>query len=666
MVGLITIFLNFEGKPSAVESHLRSILLKYWGFSSFRPLQEDIIQSVLDGKDTLALLPTGGGKSICYQVPAMSRDGLCLVVTPLVALMKDQVQALRNRQIPATAIYHGLSRREMDVAVDNCVFGDTKFLYLSPERLTTELIRTRIPRMNILLLAVDEAHCISQWGYDFRPPYLRIAEVRDLMPGVPILALTATATSQVIEDIQQKLQFGKSRQLFRKSFERKNLAYMVFREEDKLGRLLRISKKTQGTGIVYVRNRKKTREISDFLVREGVAADHYHAGLTTLERDMKQDAWMKERSRVIVSTNAFGMGIDKPNVRFVVHMDLPESPEAYFQEAGRAGRDGNKSFAVLLFNQSDVLDLERFHEVSYPPVEYIRKVYQCLGNYFQLAVGGGKDQSFPFDMGDFSSRYALDTLKVYNSLQFLEREGYIALSDALSHPSRIMFIADKEELYRFQVANPLYDSFIKLLLRSHSGLFSEFIRIREQDLARRAGLQTGQAEKYLSDLHRQQLLLYEKQNQQPLISWVEERLSLENLRISKENHKERKAFAWKRLKAMLDYVQSDTTCRSMFLLAYFGEKQEKRCGQCDVCIDRNRLDLSDYEFEHLSAVIKKTLQEHGPLSPPDFLGVLPDNVPEDKIIRLVAWLKDYRFLKEGSGGKLHWVERSGEGGEVAD
>jgi len=587
---------------------LHAILLKYWGFSSFRPLQEDIIRSVVDGHDTLALLPTGGGKSLCYQVPGVALEGLCIVVSPLIALMKDQVQALKEKGIKATGIYHGMSRVEIDNAVDNCVYGDVKFLYLSPERLTTDLIRSRMEKMNVSLLAVDESHCISQWGYDFRPPYLQIAEVRTLIPNTPILALTATATPQVVNDIQEKLHFS-SPKVFQKSFERKNLAYVVFREEDKLNRLLKICRNVTGTGVVYVRNRKRTREIARWLEQQGVSADFYHAGLTTLERDAKQNAWMKERTRVVVSTNAFGMGIDKSNVRFVVHMDLPDSPEAYFQEAGRAGRDGKKAYAILLFNESDIMDLQEFHERSFPPIKVIKKVYTCLGNYFQLAIGSGKDQSMPFELTTFARNYGMDPFVVFNALGFLEKEGYLGLSEAMSNPSRIMFLVNNETLYRFHVANPGYDSFIKLLLRSYSGLFSEFTRIQETDIAKRAGIPKDNVQKMLTELHEMQILHYKKQNDQPLITFLEERMSEADLTISKSVYKERKEFSGKRMNAMLDYARSENKCRSLYLLAYFGETDALRCGQCDVCLERNKTGVSSYEFEQILALIKPQIQE---------------------------------------------------------
>ncbi len=634
--------------------NLQSVLLKYWGYSSFRPLQEDIILSALEGHDTLALLPTGGGKSICYQVPALVRDGICIVVTPLIALMKDQVQALKNKGIQAVGVYHGLSKMELDIAIDNCVYGDMKFLYLSPERLTTDLIRSRIQKMNVNLLAVDEAHCISQWGYDFRPPYLRIAEIREFIPNTPVMALTATATVKVIADIQEKLVFT-NQQVFQKSFERKNLTYMVFHEEDKLGRLFQICQKQTGVGIVYVRNRKKTREISDFLVKNMVSADFYHAGLTSMERDLKQNAWMKERTRVIVSTNAFGMGIDKPNVRFVVHMDLPESPEAYFQEAGRAGRDEKKAFAVLLYNDSDIIDLKKSHEQAFPSVEFIKMVYNCLGNYFQLAQGSGKDVSMEFDLMTFSSNYDMDPILVFNALRFLEKEGYLSMSEAMSNPSRMLFTLDKEDLYRFQVANPKFDAFVKLLLRSYAGLFTEFVKIREKDIANRANITVEQTDKILDELHRLNVLQYERQNKRPLITWVEERLSSDSLRISKENHYERKQFARKRLDAMVHYVQSTHTCRSIFLLAYFGEKKAQKCGQCDVCLDIRQLKVTDLEFDQLHQMIRSTLLDES-YRLEDLLEILPTDIIEKKILKVIRWLRDHGSIVEHPDGRLCWKD----------
>ncbi|MBE0641078.1 MAG: RecQ family ATP-dependent DNA helicase, partial [Bacteroidales bacterium] len=405
----------------------KQVLTKYWGHAAFRPLQEEIVNSVLAGKDTLALLPTGGGKSICFQVPALLRPGVCLVVTPLIALMKDQAEGLKKRGVSASAVFSGMPLDEITRHLDNCLFGNTRFLYLSPERLGTDMMRDYIDRMQVSLLAVDEAHCISQWGYDFRPPYLEIARVRELIPGVPVIALTATATPEVVLDIQEKLEFREPN-VFSMSFERKNLTYYVFREEDKLNRLLRILDKTPGSGIIYVRNRRHTREIDEFLRKNGYSSSHYHAGLLAAERNKRQEDWIKGRTRIIVSTNAFGMGIDKPDVRFVVHMDLPDSIEAYFQEAGRAGRDGKRSHAVLLFEESDLRNLRRFHETSFPPLDEVRRVYRLLGNYLGVPVGAGLDAAFDFDLASFCGQYGLARLVTHSAMQLLEREGYVVLS----------------------------------------------------------------------------------------------------------------------------------------------------------------------------------------------------------------------------------------------
>ena len=446
------------------------ILKQYWGYESFRPLQEDIIQSVLQGRDTLALLPTGGGKSLCYQIPALCRDGICIVVSPLIALMKDQVQQLQDRNISAVAVYAGMHYRDIDRVFDNCAHGHYKLLYLSPERLTTELARERIKRMRVNLLAVDEAHCVSQWGYDFRPPYLQIPEIREWLPGVPVLALTATATQPVVTDIQEKLAF-KNQQVFFQSFARDNLSFAVVQEDAKDQKLLEILRKIPGCAVVYVRNRRRTKEIAQLLRQNRIAADYYHAGLNMEERSAKQDAWIRNKTRVIVATNAFGMGIDKPDVRLVVHMDLPDSLEAYYQEAGRGGRDGKRAFAVLLYNQADKQMLERSLELSFPDMPLIRQVYQALGHYYQLAVGGGEGQSFDFDIVHFCESFRLDAAKVLPCLQLLEQAGWLSLSESVFTPSALMIKVSKESLYDFQLKHPRFDPLLKTILRTYQGAF---------------------------------------------------------------------------------------------------------------------------------------------------------------------------------------------------
>ncbi len=618
--------------------NINSILKQYWGYESFRPLQAEIISSALEGRDTLALLPTGGGKSICFQVPALAKDGLCVVVSPLIALMKDQVENLKKRGINCVGVYSGMSKTEIDVAVDNCVYGNVKFLYLSPERLKTDILLQRLPKMKVNLLAVDEAHCISQWGYDFRPPYLEIVNARKLLPNVPVLALTATATPGVVDDIQEKLGFAQ-KNVFQKSFERDNLAYIIREDEDKLGLLTRICQKTAGTGIVYVRNRKKTKEISDFLNKKGFSADYYHAGLTSVQRDAKQDAWMKNKARIIVSTNAFGMGIDKPDVRFVVHMDLPESPEAYFQEAGRGGRDGKKAFAVLLFNKADIMELERNHENSYPPINYIKKVYNGLGNFFQVSVGAGRDVTYPLNLSRFCESFSLNPILAYNSLKFLEREGFITMSDALQNPSRIQMMVGKDELHRLQVSSKPTDEFVKVLLRSYAGLFSDFVKINESDIARRAEISVDDTVKKLNNLATLGILQYEMQNNQPAITYLTERLDDKNLRVSPEVYFDRKKFAKERMLAMKSYAETKKGCRSTYLLEYFGEKMKHQCGQCDLCLERKASEISQEEVDQVGNQIKQIARDQK-VTTKDVLPKMRGKITEDKVVRIIKWLVD--------------------------
>ncbi len=631
--------------------NIQQILIKHWGYNSFRPLQEDIINSVLQGNDTLALMPTGGGKSICFQVPALAREGLCLVISPLIALMKDQVENLKKRDIKAVAVYSGMHYNEIDLALDNCIHGDIKFLYLSPERISSEIVRLRLKKMKINLITVDEAHCISQWGYDFRPPYLKIAEVRQLFPDVPVLALTATATKEVVEDIQIKLNF-KQKNVFVKSFERTNLTYAVIREEDKFNRLLRIIAKVKGSGIVYVRNRRKTKEISDFLNKNNISSDFYHAGLDTKTRDLKQNAWMTGVRKIIVSTNAFGMGIDKADVRFVVHFDLPDTPEAYFQEAGRAGRDDKKAYAILMYFESDIIDAKQNLENAYPPPEEIKNTYKCLGNYYNLAIGSGKDTSFNFDITQFSSTYNLKPLTVYNSLKFLEKEGYIIATDSLYKPSVIHIKVDKETLYRFQVENKAYDGFIKTILRSYGGIFSDFVKISETEISARSGITKDKTVEYLIALDRMGIISYIPQKESPQIVFCIERIDTKDLIISKENYYERKRIAKEKLEAIIHYATSGLKCRSQILLQYFGEDDPKRCGQCDVCLERNKLDLSEMEFdkviEHLKPVL---LKESKPLE--DVVKIVK-GISEDKVIKAIQWFIDNDKIEIDEEKNIYW------------
>jgi ATP-dependent DNA helicase RecQ len=614
-------------------------------------MQEEIINSVLAGKDTLALLPTGGGKSICFQVPTMARDGLCIVVTPLIALMKDQVENLKRKGIKAVAIYSGMHKNEIEQAINNCLYGEIKFLYLSPERLETDRIKQNIEKMNVNLLAVDEAHCISQWGYDFRPSYLNISQIRSYLPGIPVLALTATATANVAEDIQDKLNFSEHN-LFQQSFERKNLTYVVQYEEDKLNRLLKIVNNLKGSGIVYLRSRKRTVEVADFLKKNNMSAGYYHAGLDRSSREVRQNSWVSGETKVMVATNAFGMGIDKPNVRFVVHLDIPDCPEAYFQEAGRAGRDGKNAYAVLLYEKADLIEAKQYLKTQFPEIKVIKQVYQAIGNYFQLAVGSGKDQSYDFDINAFCSTYNLSYQTVKSSLKFLEKEGYLLLHEMTDSDSKIFFKTTKEDLYKFQVENAKYDKFIKVILRSYSGLFTEFVKINEEDIARRTNLKREEIEKQLSLLEKFDILTYQKKKTKPQIIFLTERIDSKNLFISDETYKIRKETAEERLQAVSNYIQNDNKCRSRQLLKYFNEEQSKRCGKCDVCIERNKIELSELEFDTVIKQIKPTLHEKS-LTIEEIAALVP-NVNQDKVIKVVQWLLDNDKLHYDSQRKLIW------------
>ncbi len=629
----------------------QQILLKYWGYSHFRPLQEEIISSVMAGKDTLALMPTGGGKSICFQIPALAKEGICIVISPLIALMKDQVESLKSKGIKAMAITSGMSKKEIDIAFDNCVYGDFKFLYLSPERLGSDLARARIQKMKVNLIAVDEAHCISQWGYDFRPSYLQVAEIRQLYPKVPVLALTATATSEVAEDIQKKLLFKKNN-ILQKSFERKNLAYMVIKEEDKLGRLIKIATKIKGPGIVYVRNRKRTHEIAETLHANKISADYYHAGLDAALRDAKQDAWVNNKTRVIVCTNAFGMGIDKANVRFVVHLDLPECLESYFQEAGRAGRDEQKAYAALLYNDSDKIDAEHNLKMSFPALDEIRKTYQALANYFQIPIGSGQWSTYDFDINDLCAKYNLNQLTAFNSIKFLEKEGYIVMSEPFYQPSRIHFLFNKEQLYKFQVEHNSFDDFIKLLLRSYSGVFDNYSKISEHDLGKRIGKTYDQVKKTLKELEKMEVLSYHAQTEMPQLTFMTERADAKHISISKENLQKRKEKAEERMSSMLHYAESKTKCRSQLLLSYFGETDSYRCGICDFCLQRNKLDLSNLEFETVAEQLKSILFKK-PVAFKELVNSVK-NSKEDKTIKVIQWLIDNEKLIYDEENKLSW------------
>jgi len=590
------------------------ILKQYWGFSSFRPLQQDIITAVMNGEDTLALLPTGGGKSLCFQVPAMAKEGICIVVSPLIALMKDQVENLKARGINAVAIYAGMGKREIDILLDNCIYGPVKFLYLSPERLLSDLVKTRISYMNVNLVAIDEAHCISQWGYDFRPPYQKISALREIHPDVPFIALTATATAFVRQDIQDKLEL-KDPKIFVQSFARKNLSYVVFDLEDKYKKLIGIITNVKGSGLVYVRNRRETAEVALFLQRNNIAADFYHAGLEKDERSRKQSDWKQNKIRVMVATNAFGMGIDKPDVRFVVHLDLPESLEAYYQEAGRAGRDGRRSFAVLLANRSDQMALKAKYTDSFPSVEEIRKTYHYLGSYFQLAYGAGAGVSFSFDLADFCKRFKLGVIKTIGALKFLEHDGYLTLSENIFLPSRLMFTAGNEDVYRFQIENSGYDPLIKTVLRSYGGMFDHYAPISESDIAKRLGISFNDVVRQLNNLQEQGLLSYLKQSDQPQLQYILARVDLMHLDTDVKYIELRRKVQAEQITGVLSYAGT-AVCRSIQLLAYFDEPNADKCGVCDVCLAEKKVaelaeltDKIDFEIATLLQTGIQSLDE---------------------------------------------------------
>lgn len=625
---------------------------KYWGYGTFRSLQEDIILSVGAGRDTLGLMPTGGGKSITFQVPAMAHDGICLVVTPLIALMKDQVENLKKKGIKAHAIHSGLTFEEIQTAFDNCIYGDYKFLYLSPERLSTELFLTKLPHLKISLLAIDEAHCISQWGYDFRPSYLKIAKVRELLPNVPVLALTATATPQVVDDIQQQLNF-KTPNVFQKSFERANLAYVVRHAENKEEQLLKILESVKGSAVVYVRNRKKTREYAELLLRNGIKADFFHAGLPQKVKDERQERWKRNITRVMVCTNAFGMGIDKPDVRIVVHMDSPDSLEAYFQEAGRAGRDGEKAYAVLLWSPADKMQLNRSATVTFPEPEVIKRIYDALGNFFQVAVGSGEGANFDFNMGRFCAAFGFNALTVFNSLKILQRAGYMAFSEEMNIPSKVKVLFDNFELYKFQVANASLDPVIKLLLRSYTGLFTEYAAIDEELMGKRLNASCDEVYQALLKLSRFKVIHYIPQRDTPVVTYLQRREEIRYILLPPEVYQNRKDQYRERVDAVIDYATSSHICRSKLLLSYFGQKSSEHCGVCDVCIQRRKTELADKEFDAITKKIKSRLLQH-PL-PADQLVMMPD-VDSDKVWKVLAWLEDVEMVGENQDGCIEWLK----------
>lgn len=623
----------------------RKILKQYWGYDNFRGIQEDIIRSIGEGRDTLGLMPTGGGKSITFQVPALAQEGLCLVITPLIALMKDQVRNLRERGIKATAIYSGMTREEIVIALENCIFGNYKFLYVSPERLDTEIFQIKLRSMHVSLITVDESHCISQWGYDFRPAYLKIADIRQVLPGVPVIALTATATPEVVSDIQQRLQF-RQENVFRMSFERKNLAYVVRHTEDKESELLHILQHVDGSGIVYTRNRKKTKEISLFLNRNHITATFYHAGLNDETKDSRQKAWLKGEFRVMVATNAFGMGIDKPDVRVVIHADVPDSPEAYFQEAGRAGRDGMKAYAVLLFCARDKITLKQRVSDTFPEKSYIRKIYEDINFYYQMAMGDGRGCTFAFNIDEFCRNFKHFPVQTDSALKILTRAGYLEYTDEQDNASRIMFTITKEELYRIREQSEDTEKLIRILLRSYTGLFTDYAYISEDNLSTRSGLSKQQIYETLLSLSRQHILHYIPAKKTPYIIYTRERQETERIYLSKEVYEDRKESYVQRINAMIEYAESENRCRSRMLLRYFGEKNEHNCGQCDVCLQQHQSGLKSGEFEAISQQLQALLKEN-PLSLQEIKDKM--QVPENHLMKVVSYLVSEEIIRQENG-----------------
>lgn len=592
----------------------QEILKQYWGYDSFRDLQEEIITSIGEGKDTLGLMPTGGGKSITFQVPALAQEGICIVITPLIALMKDQVQNLRKREIKALAIYSGMTRQEILTALENCIFGNYKFLYISPERLDTEIFRTKLRSMKVSMITVDESHCISQWGYDFRPAYLKIAEIRELLPEVPVLALTATATPEVVTDIQARLKFREGN-VFRMSFERKNLAYIVRKTDNKTKELLYILQRISGSAIIYVRNRRRTKEITELLMNEGITADFYHAGLDNAVKDLRQKRWQSGEVRVMVATNAFGMGIDKPDVRIVLHLDLPDSPEAYFQEAGRAGRDGEKAYAVILYSKSDKTTLHKRVVDTFPDKEYILNVYEHLQYYYQMAMGDGFQCIREFNLEEFCRKFKYFPVPVDSALKILTQAGYLEYTDEQDNSSRILFTIRRDELYKLREMGKEAEALIQSILRSYTGVFTDYAYISEESLAVRTGLTRQQIYNILVTLTKRRIVDYIPRKKTPYIIYTRERLELRFLHIPPSVYEERKARYEARIKAMEEYVTTENICRSRMLLRYFGEKNEHNCGQCDVCLSKRATDnLSEESYEEVKRQILDLLS-HSPLTP---------------------------------------------------
>ena len=629
----------------------KEILKKYWGYDSFLSKQENVIHSILDAKDTLTLLPTGGGKSICFQVPALMMEGICVVISPLIALINDQVTSLKTKNIRALAITSGMSFSELDIALDNCIYGNYKFLYLSPERIESEMVRQRLKKMNINLLVVDEAHCISEWGYNFRPSYLKIAEIREITTA-PIIALTATATPLVVKDIQEKLKFDNGN-IISTSFYRDELSYVVLKQDDKDSKLIQILNRVKGTSIIYCRTRKETKRIHLLLSEYGITSHFYHAGLDLVERASKQKQWQLNHVRVMVATNAFGMGINKKDVRLVVHNHIPFSMEAYFQEAGRAGRDKKLSYSILLYNDLDINDLKKQINNHYPKIEFIKSIYQNISNYLGIAIGDGEHQEFSFNISEFCKRYNLNQLQTFNSIKLLEKEDYIKLSEAIHQPSRLFIKVTHAELYQFQIANKQYDILLKILLRSYGSLFDNFTKIQENIIAKRAQLSTQEVKDFLTNLKQMDILDYIPQNSNPKLLMLKTRVDSKYISLSKETLETRKANEEAKAASVIHYASNQYQCRSHVLQNYFGEEDNKRCGKCDVCLERNKLKINDQEFEAITLAVQNLISQN-PMHVDDIIMAIVE-FREDKMISVLQFLSDNGQIAMNDEQKLYWI-----------
>ena len=626
------------------------VLIKYWGHTSFRLKQEEIINSVIAKKDTLALLPTGGGKSICYQVPALLNEGICIVISPLIALMNDQVRFLKSKGIKSVAITSNMHFTEIDTALTNCIYGGVKFLYLSPEKLQNELVQTRIKEMNVNLITVDEAHCISEWGHNFRPAFRHIDEIREIIPNIPVLALTATATSSVIHDIQESLNF-KEKNLIQSSFSRGNLSYVVDNVEGKKSRLIKLLNKIKSSVIIYVGSRKAAKEITHFLVENKFSANFYHGGLSAKIRDDRQESWTKNQTRIMVATNAFGMGIDKADVKLVVHLELPSTIEAYFQEAGRAGRNGETAYAFLLANSNDIRKQEELLSLRYPSIKDIKMCYQDIANYLQIAEGVLPIEPIPFNILKFSERYKSTYLKTFNILKYLEKEELFKISDTLHTPSKLIMNVNNSELYKFQISNKYYDRFIKLLLRSYGNLFNNYVFINELQLAERYNSDVTEVKRLLIKLQQLEIVKYQEQNSNPQLTFIKARKDVEALQLNEVKWEKRKEYEKNKLNRISDYISTNKTCRSKMLLHYFGEENSEKCGVCDVCVLEKRKNIKDKEFLRISNKIKEYLQEKEH-SLEEICTLLP-NTNEQEIINILNFLFDNDKVGK-YGNKYQW------------